>query len=93
MTNLDTDMRYLQVKEITFENLVGNCGGYIGLFVGYSIFQLPDLLLSFGAWVHQLKKKWSSTKNGDENSKTLAWDLEESKNRIIFHNIKTTTAK
>ena len=49
----------MQTRAVTFENLVGNCGGYVGLFVGYSIFQLPDILLSFYSWaIFYFKKKW-----------------------------------
>ena len=52
---------YLQVRfrdtvstqEYTFDELVGNVGGYIGLFLGYALIQLPKLIMSL---LHSLKK-------------------------------------
>ena len=38
--------RYLEIKQTkayTFTNLVGNVGGYIGLFLGYAILNTPSL--------------------------------------------------
>ena len=35
----------VQTKSYTFEGLVGNVGGYIGLFLGCSLVQIPDFLL------------------------------------------------
>ena len=38
--------KYLEIKQIkayTFTNLVGNVGGYIGLFLGYAILNTPKL--------------------------------------------------
>jgi len=35
-----------QVKAYNFQNLVGNGGGYMGLFLGYSIVQLPSMIMS-----------------------------------------------
>ena len=34
-----------QVRDINIEGLAGNISGYIGFILGYSILQLPDLLL------------------------------------------------
>jgi len=34
-----------QSRAVDFNALIGNIGGYIGLFLGYAIIQLPDLLL------------------------------------------------
>ena len=48
--------RYLEIKQIraySFSSLVGNVGGYMGLFLGYAILNFPSLLL----------KLFNSTKN------------------------------
>ena len=37
----NTFMEIKQIKAYNFENLVGNAGGYVGLFLGYSVIQLP----------------------------------------------------
>ena len=31
----------MQVRAYTFDDLVGACGGYIGLFLGYALIQIP----------------------------------------------------
>ena len=41
--------RFMEIKQIrayNLQNLVGNGGGYIGLFLGYSIVQLPSMIIS-----------------------------------------------
>ena len=37
-------MEIEHVKEYTLESLVGNAGGYLGLFLGYALLQLPELV-------------------------------------------------
>ena len=38
---------FKQVKDYNLESLIGNAGGYIGMFLGFSILQLADLLSFF----------------------------------------------
>ena len=33
-----------QVREFTFDDLAGTCGGYIGMFLGYALIQFPQFL-------------------------------------------------
>ena len=40
-----TYMEIKQVEAYTFESLVGNGGGYVGLFLGYSLSQLPHFMI------------------------------------------------
>ena len=45
---LGTLKRYLEIKQIrayTFTNLVGNVGGYMGLFLGYAVLNFPKLII------------------------------------------------
>jgi hypothetical protein len=35
----------IQKKEVDFQTLVGNVGGYIGIFLGFAVPQIPDTLL------------------------------------------------
>lgn len=45
--------RFMEIKQIrayNFQNLVGNGGGYIGLFLGYSMVQLPSMISSAYNW-------------------------------------------
>ena len=37
-------LQTVQVQAYDFERLVGNIGGYIGLFLGYSFLQIPHLM-------------------------------------------------
>ena len=39
-------MEIKQIKAYNFQTLVGNGGGYIGLFLGYSFVQLPSMIIS-----------------------------------------------
>jgi hypothetical protein len=50
-------------RAIDIQALVGNAGGYIGLCVGYSFLQIPDLILHFCQIVKKfyLKKKFGVT--------------------------------
>ena len=32
-----------QIQEYTLDDLVGTCGGYVGMFLGYAFIQLPHL--------------------------------------------------
>ena len=36
-------------REIDFNGLVGYIGGYVGLFLGYNLLQIPDLVLLLSA--------------------------------------------
>ena len=36
-----------QVKSYDAQSLIGNTGGYIGLCLGWSIFQIPEVVISF----------------------------------------------
>ena len=33
-----------QVREFTLDDLVGTCGGYIGMLLGYALIQFPQFL-------------------------------------------------
>ena len=37
-------MEIKHVRDFDIESLIGNSGGYIGLFTGYALLQLPNLL-------------------------------------------------
>ena len=63
-------------RAIDIQTLVGNIGGYIGLFLGYSFLQIPD----FVAWIIQTSKRyyWSKCK-WRQNNKCL--DVHTKKNK------------
>ena len=43
-------MEKVEVRAYTFDDLVGSCGGYIGLFLGYALIQIPrGIRLRFNA--------------------------------------------
>ena len=56
----------VQSKEVDIHTLIGNIGGYLGLFMGYAVVQIPTLI--FGAYDF-LKAKSQSLSRG---SKSLA---------------------
>ena len=40
-----------QTRAYSLQSLVGNVGGYLGLFLGYAIMDLPPLINSFVSWI------------------------------------------
>ena len=57
--------RYTEKRHVpayTVDDLIGACGGYIGLFLGYALIQFPYL---FKFVFNILKKKFSSAKAHD----------------------------
>ena len=42
-----------------FEAFVGTSGGYIGLFLGYALLQVPGMLLYLVTWCRNLFFKWN----------------------------------
>ena len=37
----------IQTKAYTLDNVVGTVGGLVGLFMGYSVVQLPEMIRTF----------------------------------------------
>ena len=51
-------LEIVQERAYTFTTLVGNVGGYMGLFLGYAILHFPKLLSNIAESI----KKWYQTK-------------------------------
>ena len=49
----------MQIRAYTLDDLVGSCGGYIGLFLGYALIQFPQILESA---FDTLKRKFHNEK-------------------------------
>ena len=49
------------ILDYDFEAFVGNIGGYIGLFLGYALLQIPGILFSLLTWCGKYFFKWSRT--------------------------------
>ena len=49
-----TYMEIEQVRAFDFQSLVGNAGGYVGVFLGVALLQLPRFLIS----VYNYIKQW-----------------------------------
>ena len=50
-------------KDFTLESFISNVGGFIGMFLGYSLMQLPDFLLGFVGTFELMKKRLSTGNN------------------------------
>ena len=61
-------MEKIQVRAYTFDDLVGSCGGYIGLFLGYALIQVPRTIK---VRLKSSKRKDSSLEN-DEMSENVS---------------------
>ena len=60
MIELFRIFRFFCSRAIDIQGLVGNVGGYIGLFLGYNFLQIPNLIilivLRAKSWLEQIKK-------------------------------------
>ena len=54
-----------QLRSYTIQSLIGNAGGYIGLFVGYALMELPSFVLFI---YNIIKKVYFGTPNGTRNN-------------------------
>ena len=58
---------FLCSRAIDIQGLVGNVGGYIGLFLGYSFLQIPDVIL----FIVLKAKRWlEQIREGRDQNKT-----------------------
>lgn len=63
-------MQIKQVQAYSIESLIGNGGGYVGLFLGYSLIQLPYLLAFILSSVRKMvTEKYGSSSNPRDNGK------------------------
>ena len=51
----ETFMAIEQSRAYTIQSLVGNAGGYLGLFLGYAILQIPQFIALFYNWFNRNK--------------------------------------
>ena len=47
-------MEVEQTKALTGLGLLGNSGGYLGMFLGYAMIQLPDLVSLLYNWLDRI---------------------------------------
>ena len=73
------------MREYETQRLFGNLSGYIGFFLGYSLFQIPNLLRC----LYQMGKERIDTKRKTQSSLKSTTHLDESisKGRIMERNI------
>ena len=53
-----------QEKEVDFQTLIGYIGGYIGIFTGFALIQIPDFILS----ITELFHTWRFSHHGKKHS-------------------------
>ena len=57
-----TDGTYMEIEQVQDygpQDVVGDIGGYLGLFLGFALLQIPDMLFTFVAWVDDIIYKKS----------------------------------
>lgn len=68
---------YLEIKQIrsySFPNLVGNIGGYMGLFLGYALLNFPALIIKLLKSISRIALKCNNAHNrrsDEENSSNI----------------------
>ena len=64
---------FLCFRAIDIQGLIGNVGGYIGLFLGYSFLQIPDFIIFIGLrakrWLERIRE--GGDRNQTKTSKIL----------------------
>ena len=51
-------------RSFGFESFISGMGGFIGIFLGYSLLQVPQLLMAVASWIRKLKIHRSMRKKG-----------------------------
>ena len=55
------DLSFMEIRNVRsfdIESLIGNAGGYIGLFTGYALLQLPNLMLLVLKWIYKARERF-----------------------------------
>ena len=75
-----------QLRAFGIESLVGNVGGYIGLFLGFSIIQLPAFCVFLSRKVYGLfgKKKISVNEQKPSDINTPVLKMEDQEKMLVF---------
>ena len=55
-----------QMKAYTMQSLIGNVGGYVGIFIGYALFNLPDIFVKIKNIVKGGREKKRNEKNNEK---------------------------
>ena len=50
--------KFLFIPAYDFEAFVGNTGGYIGLFLGYALLQIPGIIIYVLSWCGHFLFRW-----------------------------------
>jgi len=58
------------------EAFVGNSGGYIGLFLGYALLQIPGMLCYMITWCYKYFLKWMKANVNNENNDETTQEIE-----------------
>ena len=60
------DLSFMEIRNVRsfdIESLIGNAGGYLGLFTGYALLQLPNLVFLVLRWIYKTRKRCLMTHN------------------------------
>ena len=72
-------------RAIDEQTLVGNIGGYLGLFLGYSILQLPSMIQILSL---KIKENYRHFKSGNRLKKIMTRKSLSEKNQVNFIIVK-----
>ena len=80
----------IQVREFDDQRLYGNVSGYIGFFLGYSLFQIPNFFLSMILFLRKIILRLTNIPINDiqpERITTLKTKKENSQERNIYEEL------
>ena len=81
----------IQVREFDDQRLYGNVSGYIGFFLGYSLFQIPNFFLSIILFLRKLVPSLINIPPNDIQSEritTLKTRKDNSQERNIYDDLE-----
>ena len=55
------DLSFMEIRNVRsfdIESLIGNAGGYVGLFTGYALLQLPNLMRLVSRWIYKVRERF-----------------------------------
>lgn len=76
-----------RVREFGAQSLIGNIGGYIGIFIGYALMNVPDLIASIFNRIRRFFRKRNKKYNNDEDQNSVEFN-DMNIDEVVAHKVK-----
>ena len=78
--NILNNINQMLEIEKSVSNIIGNAGGYLGLFLGYALLNVPEILSNFYNWIKgrqnavERQKRKRRQENKVQGNKIFQWE-------------------